>query len=289
MRMRAAYVVDIITPKKVRLNGLWFKAPRSKRAVIFVHGLTGSAFSMHRIFDAFLAEGISVLAFNNRGFEQVASVSQRVGNRSMEITVGGTHEVFTDCVDDIEGALHTARALGATDIYLAGHSTGAQKSIYWASKKGNGVKGYILLGPLSDYEGALSEKGKKRLKKDVAHAKRLVAAGKPHMLMPQQPGEWFLCDAQRFLSLYTPDSPEEIFTYIQPGATPCTLQSVRAPILVLLAGADEYGSVPAKKIADWFVRWIQNGHVVIVPKVRHSFKGAEKAVAKTVRKFMKEC
>ena len=104
--------------------------------------------------------------------------------------------------------------------------------------------------------------------------------------MPKQMREWFECDAQRFLSLYTPDSPEEIFTYARPEITPRTFSEVKIPALVLLAGADEYGDMPPKKISEWFMKWLYTGHVTIIPKVKHSFKGGEKDVATAIRDFV---
>ena len=48
--MIPAYVVQITTPKNYILNGLWFGPKRPEKVVIFMHGLTGSAFSMRACF-----------------------------------------------------------------------------------------------------------------------------------------------------------------------------------------------------------------------------------------------
>lgn len=295
--MRPAQVIQIATPKKYILNGLWFgpysakaskgKPKKAKRAIIFIHGLTGSAFSMSVLVDALVDSETAVLTFNNRGFEQVGEVKRKVGRVSKWVRAGAGHEVFAECVDDIQGAVQAARKMGAKEIYLAGHSTGAQKAIFWAAQKNaSGVKGIILLGPLSDYAGAVASKGARAIGRGVAYARKMVAAGRPHELMPDHLREWFECDAQRYISLYTPDSPEEIFTYAQPKKTPRTLLKVHTPVLVLLAGADEHGDKPAKKIGEWFMQWLYTGHVVIIPRVKHSFKGAEKEVARVIRGFV---
>jgi pimeloyl-ACP methyl ester carboxylesterase len=97
-----------------------------------------------------------------------------------------------------------------------------------------------------------------------------------------------LDDAQRFLSLYTPDSAETIFPYEQATKIPRTLRAVKAPILVLWSEKDEYADRPAKKIAEWFDKNIQAPHsVVIVPKASHGLKGAEGQVAAHIRRFIK--
>lgn len=287
--MRPACVVEIETPKKIVLNGLWFGPQKPKQVIIFIHGLTGSLFSMSRIREALADGNTAVLTFNNRGFEHVSEYKQKLGKDSKWNIGGGGHEVFTECADDIEGAVRFAHKAGVKDIYLAGHSTGCQKSIYWANKNNGGraVKGMILFGPLSDYAIAVEQDSGGKLARSVAYAEKLVRAGKPNELMPKHLGPWFTCDAQRFLSLYTPESPEEIFTYGQPKKIPNTLRSVRVPILTLLSGAEEHTKRPARELAKWFDSNIRPPHrVVIVPKVSHGFKGGEATVAKAIRSFM---
>ena len=147
------------------------------------------------------------------------------------------------------------------------------------------MKGIVLLGPLSDYAIALAEDTKGRLKKSIAHARKLVRSDKPHELMPKALGPWFVCDAQRFLSLYTPESAEDTFPYGQ-KKNPKLMNSVNVPTLVLLAGADEHGDRPAKKIGAWFEKHLRKGKVVIIPRVEHSFRGGEKTVAREIRRFI---
>ena len=43
--MQACHVVEIVTPKKVLLNGLWFGVKKPRQAIIWVHGLGSSVFS----------------------------------------------------------------------------------------------------------------------------------------------------------------------------------------------------------------------------------------------------
>ncbi len=189
--------------------------------------------------DALVDTSTAVMTFNNRGFEQIGEIKRKVETKSKYVLAGAAHEIFNECADDIQGAVNFAKKTGAKGVYLAGHSTGCQKAFYWASKNagGKGVKGIILFGPLSDYSGALATKGASALSKGVAYARKLVATGKPHELMPKHLGEWFECDAQRFLSLYTAESVEDVFPYATGGATK-TMKKVRVPVLTLLAGAD---------------------------------------------------
>ena len=228
----------------------------------------------------------AVIVFNNRGHDKVATISTASKRR---IRGGAAHEIFTDCADDIQGAINYAKKAGAKSVYLAGHSTGCQKSVYWGAKKGKGVKGIILLAPMSDYAAEIKISGKAKMSRAFARARKLTASGRKSELLPE--GVWegsLLADAQRFVSLYSGEGAEEIFTYWEPKRRPKTLQSVRIPILTLIAERDEYGDRPAHQVAEWFKAHSKKSDVVkIVPNVKHSFKGGERAVASAIRGFVK--
>ncbi len=288
--MTPAHVIEITTPKKSKLFGLWYGPKKAHRLVIVVHGLTGSMFSLvPRQLPLHLVDSrTAVLSFNNRGH----GIVNRIHRGKGYVTAGSAHEVFTDCVDDIRGAVNFARKKGAKNIYLAGHSTGCQKSVYYAFKMRERplVKGLILLAPVSDHGVAVRDDRNGKLAKAVKHARTLVRYGRKHELLPRSPlTEWSIDDAQRFLSLYTPDSPETVFPYEQANKIPRVLKSVRLPILVLWAGRDEYADRPTEEIIAWFEKnnRSRNFKAVIVPKVGHSFKGAEKRVAADIQRWIK--
>lgn len=280
--MRPAHVIEIETPKKYLLNGLWFGPEKPKTAIIWVHGLASSAFSKLSIVEKLVGDDTGVMTFNNRGHDTVTRVLRLKGKKTDKILAGGAHEVFTDCFDDIQGAVDFARKQGAKKIFLAGHSTGSQKSAYFASKKGKEIDGIILLAPMSDYAGAVHTDAA-GVKKGVAAARKLVAAGKEHAIVP---GSW--ADAQRYLSLNTEESLEEIFSYAFPKKTPKTYRAVKTPLLVLLPEDDEYRDRPMKEIATWFETQQRSKRFVlrIFKGADHSFSGHEVAAAKAIREWI---
>ncbi|MDR3571803.1 MAG: alpha/beta fold hydrolase [Candidatus Pacebacteria bacterium] len=284
--MTPAFVVQITTPKNFLLNGLWFGPKKPKQVLIWIHGLTSSMFSMHSVVQSLVNKNTAVVVFNNRGHD---SVSKLKSTRGISYEAGSAHERFTDCVDDIQGAIDFVRKTGVKRIFLAGHSTGCQKAVYWASKKGAGVKGIVLLAPVSDYAGALKRHGAAKLSRIASYARKLVKSGKPNEFIPASLWPEELNDAQRFLSLYTPDSSEEIFTYIDPNKKPRALQKVKLPILVLWAQEDEFADRPASEATAWFEKHLKPSDTVLtVAGVGHGFKGGEGRVAKVVAEFMKE-
>jgi pimeloyl-ACP methyl ester carboxylesterase len=287
--MEPAFIIEILTPKKYKLDGLWMGPKRAKRVIIFVHGLTSSAFYT-RLAGEWVDTQTAVITFNNRGHDVVAGIKKmRPSKKGYRRVLGGmAHEVFTECVDDIEGAVGFARKAGAKEIYLAGHSTGCQKSVYYAYKKeGGGVQGIILLAPVSDYAAEIGLHGKNKATRATKAARVLVAHGRKHDLLP--PSVWHeVVDAQRFLSLYTSDSVEEIFSYAQSKKVPRIFKAVRLPILVVWAGKDEFGSLSAKDTVSWFKKWSGSWRfkAEVVPNALHGFQGDERVVARTVRKWI---
>ena len=287
--MTPAQIVEIETPKKVLLNGLWFGPTKPARVFIAVHGLTSSAFS-HRRFSSLVSEDTAVLTFSNRGHDAVTRVTRKVGKKGISEFAGAAHEKFEDCADDIDGALRFAQKNGAKEMYLIGHSTGCQKSIYWAFvRKNKGIKGIVLLAPLSDYAGFVKHYPKKKRDAVLALAKKMIKEKRGTELIPSRVWGEESDDAYRFISLYTPDSLEQsIFPYFDESRSVRMYASVTVPVLTFFAGSDEYHDRPPKQLAEWFLKNSGSSryHGVIIPRVEHGFKGGEAQIASIVREWM---
>lgn len=285
-------LAKIITPNKFSLNGLWFGSENAKRTIIFVHGLTGSAFSTLKIISKLTDKDTSALTFSNRGSAKISKIKKldsRNKKGAKSYIAGEAHEIFTDCVDDIQGAVNLVNSLGINEIFLIGHSTGSQKSIYYLSRSVNQkkVKGVILLSPLSDYADFIKNTEPKLAKKLQNIARYLVDKNTPHQLMPID--LWpEIHDAQRFLSLYTPNSHEEIFCYAQKGKTPVTFRKVRIPILTILGEKDEHRDRPISKIANWFKKMggSKNMTIKIIKNTMHGFDSQEEEVIKIISSWI---
>ncbi len=282
-------VVEVITPQQIILQGLYFGPSQAKVGFIYIPGLASNVFSKLDLVAWLAGANFSVLSLNTRGHDKVTRV-QKIDKRTVKgyrsIRGGGAHEIFTECKDDVAGAVDFLLKKKIKNIYLVGHSTGCQKAIYYLAhgRYREKVKGAVLLCPMSDYAAAVKEHGLPKLKKITAVAKRMIKNGREHDLLPLNLWPSY-DDAQRFISLYNPDSPEEIFSYISPQVYPKTLTTVKQPLLALLAGQDEYQDRPTKQIAAWFNKYLSNSNsqVTILTNAKHSLLGYEKLTAELIQ------
>lgn len=287
-------VISITTPKKYILKGLLFGPAKPKKAIIFVHGLTGSPFSHHEILEPLVDSETAVLFFGNRGSQIIAKfhkIDKRKGRGFTSHFLGEAHEVFTDSADDIQGVVNFLNKREVEEIYLVGHSTGCQKSIYFASLRGKQkyLKGIALLCPVSDFAYA-NKFEKETLKVATPVARKMVKEGKGRELLPADISPELL-DAQRFLSLNTPDSTEnQVFPYFDPKAEARALKRIRVPLLAVFAEKDEFRDRKTFKLVEWFR---ENNMSVkfdakVIPGSGHSFFNHEGEVCKTISDWVEE-
>ena len=272
-------LASLTTRDGVRLDGVIAEPPRSRRtALIWVHGL-GSVFSSGQPMVRALAAranraGIGYFKFNTRGHDVVAGRGRRLA--------GAAFERFTDCLVDVRAVVDFARGRGYRRIVLAGHSTGANKVLYYAARaRDRRVAGLALLGPVSDIAGEAARIGARELARRVAIAQRL-ARRDPRMLVPSPWGFW---GARRYVSLYRPGEAEDVFPYYRPGARWTALRAVRVPVAVMIGGADEYLDRPAEARVEAFranATAARSFASHVVPRALHGFQGHEDTLARAL-------
>lgn len=282
-------VITIKSPKKYLLEALWLGPKKAKTVYIFIHGLGGNLFSLLDLTKSLTGEDRAVLVFNNRGhgtMNRIRRENKKLIKGYKSYTMGFSHEIFTDCVDDIEAAVNYVKTNLAKNIFLIGHSTGCQKSIYYLSKRPKTiVKGAVLLAPMSDYADMFSSMSLKKYNQLIARAKLMLKQGRQHELMPSK--LWPIpTDAQRFLSLFSVDSEEEIFSYASKKEAK-TLNKVNKKLLIILADRDEYRDRSIKKIATWFDENLINKdyQLKIITQAHHNFRGHLAEVRENIIKW----
>jgi alpha-beta hydrolase superfamily lysophospholipase len=261
-------------------DGIWLDGliaePRGRRAaLIWVHGL-GSVFSSAQALTLELstrlnAAGVGYFKFNNRGHGVVAGRGKQLA--------GAAFERFEKSVEDIRAMIAFVRKRGYRRIILAGHSTGANKVLYYTARsRDRRVSGLILLGPVSDVAAEAKRLGARELRRRVAAARR-IARRDPRALVPRAWGFW---SARRYISLYRPGEVEDVFPYYRPGARWTALRSVRLPIAAIVGSRDEYLDRRPRELIEALRRNAVRARSFtgsVVPGARHGFQNRERELA----------
>lgn len=312
-------LTQIKTKDGLWLEGLLFESKHktlrrgSGRAIaLWISGLTGR-FSgnpkrIHAIAGELARKNISFGIFNNRGFGNINSLKIRGAYKYF----GTTFEKFEDSVLDIEAMIRFCKKRGYKNIFLFGHSTGANKSAYYILKKrGRGLAGIGLIGPMSDIPGIKKNLGKK-YKKTLEIAEKMVKRGKGNELLPLKMTYGLFYTAARFWSIAREGSNEDTFPYY--GSTSLTTygstsfdntqdkplttgnlkhkfrwaKKVRLPILVLIGGKEEYADRPVPEIMEIFRKQINQKYFSgkIIKGANHSFKKKEKELGQKMAEWI---
>lgn len=255
---------------------------RGRAALIWMHGL-GSVFSSGQPLTRELATrlnaaGVAFFKFNNRGHDVVSGRGRHLA--------GAAFERFRQSVEDIRALVAFARRRGYRRVFLAGHSTGANKVLFYGARvRDRRVAGIILVGPVSDVAAEAKRLGARELRRRVAAAERL-ARRDPQALVPRAWGFW---SAQRYVSLYKPGQDEDVFPYYRPNARWTAFRSVRLPLAAILGSGDEYLDRPARTVIDAFRRNAVRARSftgMVVPRARHGFQGHERELAELIVRWI---
>ncbi|OGY97866.1 MAG: hypothetical protein A2855_02220 [Candidatus Liptonbacteria bacterium RIFCSPHIGHO2_01_FULL_57_28] len=267
---------------------------RTQTAALWVHGLTGSFYSCPERLDAIAAalnkKGVVLAAFNNRGHDVVASFKGR-GGKGKTFVAGGALEKFADCVKDLRAAIGFLHRQGYKNIYLIGHSTGANKSLYYMARtQDRRVKGLALIGPLSDLAIEKHRLGA-TFKRNLERVRRYSKHHNPDWPMPDDISHVIL-GARRYLSLHDPKSREDVFPYHDPKASWSALKKVRVPLAIVIGQKDQHlGMWRAADLVNVFRKKAAATRQftgIVVPRSNHSFTRTYEELAKALAGWVRE-
>jgi pimeloyl-ACP methyl ester carboxylesterase len=281
--MKQFYLAEIVTKDKLKHEGIYF-APKKKgkRAILWMHGLSATFYNGIPLYEAVAEacekEGWGFAHFNNRGHDLVAGVRKMDGTPPYGYSyypAGAGQEVFEESVLDIEAGIEFLVGEGYSEIILVGHSTGANKACYFAATQKNPhVIGVVLSGPMSDRLHAITDYVK--FKKDLEYMHGLIDAGRGNELLVGY--HFFPMTPKRFVSLFEPQSTEDVFDYGEKDPKLAYFSKIRLPLMVLLSGADEGSDRPIRDIQKAFDTHAKAPKYksVIIPNALHRFNGHEK-------------
>jgi alpha-beta hydrolase superfamily lysophospholipase len=239
----------------LQLPALFFEpAKPTKRLMIWLHGMgsSGVFYSVdhtNALAEAFTESGTAFLAMQNRGGGMLQGIRYYDENGDKQKRLQGTtHELIAECVYDIDGALKFAAEHGYTELYLGGHSTGANKTaLYHYLKPRNPFAGYCLYGGGDDTGLFYEELGYDRFQDALEVCRRQIKAGRGADLTPfDMMGDYF--SYQSAYDILNPDGDYNTFPFFetQTGNKLSTkplfreYKSINKPTLVIYGEQDEY-------------------------------------------------
>ncbi len=296
--MKQFYLAEIVTKDKLIHQGIFFPTSSRKsgtswgkpsRAILWVHGLTSTFYSNVPLITEFAKQcekhGFGFASFNNRGHDILTSgkkVDPSKEKGYVRISGGSGIEVFKDSVLDVEAGIDFFGSQGFSKIIVIGHSSGSNKTCYFAATRNNPrVAGYVLAGPVSDLNAPGVDFG--RIRRNVSRMKTFVNKQKGNVLVedvydiPLTP--------KRYLSLFDEASVEDMFDYFGSGAKLNSfLSKIHKPLMVILGAKDEYLNKPAREALKVFDRYSvsKNYKSVVIPGGLHSFNGKEREFVQAI-------
>lgn len=281
---------QIYTRDHIPLEGFLFSPKRKSRAVLVWLGGLRSRFSQspertHALANELVKKNIAFAAWNHRGFGLINSVKKKRGGYAL---IGTGFEKFEHCVLDIEAIIRFLRRQGYRKIFLAGHSTGANKAAFYLWKrKGRGLSGALLAGPMADIPH-LKRKLGVNFGRALAQAQKLIHKKRKNELLPLGLTRGEFWTAGRFWSIAREGANEDMFPYYAPRRRFRWARNLRMPVLVVIGGKDQCADRPVPEIMERFQKEVPEKFFtgVIIPGADHSFSGKEHAFAKSVANWI---
>ncbi|HXR49643.1 MAG TPA: alpha/beta hydrolase [Verrucomicrobiae bacterium] len=297
--------VSFLATDKVKLPGLLYTPQSStKKAAVWLHGMGDNGVfynpkRMNALGEALTEKGIAFLAFNNRGAHNSKGLSiddESLPEEDRRYPGGTYYEKVADCVHDIDGAVHFLKACGFSELYLLGHSTGANKiCAYHVRVSKNPFSKYVLAGPGDDTGLFFTDLGPKRFWQAVQYAARAVSEGDPLKTMPKYTG-MYPFSAQSAWDILNPDGDYNTFPYYEFTTERLgqkqlfeEYQKINRPTLVIIGEHDEYMTTAgsAAGALEILLKHTPNAMMkhhdfTLLPGADHSFHDSEQAFAEQV-------
>lgn len=295
--------VQVATRDGVNLEGLVFcpkdnqpladalRGSTPKAVGVWIHGL-GSNFHrgykrttiLARIFNE---AGIGFAAFDTRGHDWIAHGARndkRKAKGYRGITIGSAFEKFTDSALDLD-AIVDELGKRFKKVILLGHSTGANKEVYYLSRPGvqKKVHGVALISPVSDVPMVKKELGEK-YEETLKTLQEMIKKRQSFEIVPRELSR-NIYTSQRLWSLGRQESIEQMFPTRSFHGPLRLFGKIRIPALILFGENDDYlktDKVSAEAIFKLFAKYSRSQSFTthLVKNTDHSFTGKEEELGK---------
>jgi alpha-beta hydrolase superfamily lysophospholipase len=277
----------------VELQG-WLSRDTNKIAVIHIHGMSGNGYEnyfLDNLREIYAKNGISFFSIDTRGRGIISSFwkDNETDLWGEGTKLGGScFEIFSESIDDIQGAIDYLKTQGRSKFVLQGHSLGGSKVVNFLVTKNNPeIIGAVLLAPTDMVGWANTDP---RHPDYLKKSEELISRGEGEELVSAQC--WLdktPLSAQTYPSLCKAGTAVDIYGERAGGAL---LGKIRIPVLIAYGDSD----IGILKIDGNMDKWIaavnkiknQNTRISVIKNATHSFRGCETELAKNVESFLKE-
>lgn len=289
--MKNPLIIQIKTADRFTLPGLLYEIPKSKKAMIFLHGNGSTSVFYHddqriELAKALNKKGVSFLMFNNRGAHYIKKLEGKY--------FGTAYEKIKDCIKDIDGAIKFLEEKGYKEFYLIGESTGANKiCVYHFYKPKNKIVKYILVSGGDDTGIQYAQLGKERFYRLLNEAKEKMKRHQGEELIKELlPDEIFSYDA--FYDTCNPDGDYNTFPYLEVikriklSVKPLFhyVKSIDKPTLVIYGGKDEWALGGGAKSAEILKQQCPDFTYGVIKNADHAFSHHQKEYSKIVADWL---
>lgn len=279
-------IVEIKTPDGLILYGLLTtQEKQTENVFLFIHG-TASNFYCEDFIKAvtgkLVNQNIAVLSVNNRG----AGIGETWQNS------GAAVEHFEDCVIDIDAWIKYALDTGYKNVFLAGHSLGSEKVVYYMNEGTltMHVKSVMLLG-FADSYGYHYSKLNDKAEELMTEAHELVRNNKAQQYLTST---WLAHanalpqSAESYINFFSPNSELSKAFPIRQGKDLTYYQRIKVPIFAAISDGKEFTVIPTDAAIKLLQSENPNAKVYKINNCEHSFQGKESELADLLGKFIEK-
>jgi len=295
-------LLSVLASDGVILPGLLYSnrdrtLSKSKRLLVYVHGAGSSSIVRNvKLFTTMattcVEDGVDVFCFQNRGAGYITKFDTSSGDSMLG---GMTYERIGDFIMDIQGVYTWALQAGYQQIYLAGHSTGANKLALvsdWINRQSRIAKVILIAGgdDITLQRNAFGEENANELQQEALN---LIAQDKGDNLVPSHRLAWKHPISWASLrELLTPGSNYDIFPFGRYNAKdPLHFSQVTMlskPALAIY-GMDDFGTVVNPRAALQILKEKNNSiKTALIPDADHNFTGKEQSMIDTILDWIEQ-
>ena len=268
----------------VELTGQLYEGNKDM-LVVHLHGWCGNFYENEfvQVVGRTLSEnGVSFFALNSRAHDYKCDLRVKTKDGFTSKTGGGAVDDFYSSAIDLESTIKYFKKLGYKRIVLQGHSTAAQKVLYYAIEKKH--KDIILLSA-GDIHSEIT-KGNANSAKVFAEARKLVKAGKGDQYL-KEPLWGLVFTAEALINGYGDNETCDYFP-IRTGEHKKEVENYKGNVLNILGDQDSLMKLycDTKEGAKYFKNSFSSANYkMVVLHDTHGFNKNPKRLASEITKW----